>query len=136
MAYTFKLDIFNHDITIVDGKFKRVSGSAEICQRVKVALWHYYQEYFLNRDHGVPYYQKNNSGIAILGSKLSDQTIYNIFRQKIMEIPGVLQVKSMNIEHVMRDCFFSCAILVRSDNGDNIEEIAMSNLNIGGQYAG
>ena len=53
MSYTLKLDTFNHDIRILNGKFERISGAAEVCQRVKVALWHYFQEYFLNREHGI-----------------------------------------------------------------------------------
>lgn len=137
MAYTFKLDIFNHDITIVGGVFKRIDGAAEICQRIKVALWHYYQEYFLNREHGIPYYEKNNNGIGIMGSKLSQQTILNIFRHKIMEVPGVVEVKSINMEHIGRDYFLSCVVNVRSsENDSNIEEMNINSIEVGGQYGG
>lgn len=133
MAYTFKLDVFNHDIQIRDGKIVRISGASEVCQRVKVALWHYFGEYFLDREHGIPYYQKNNAGVAILGSKMSQQTLYNLLRQKIMEVPGVLQVKTANITRIGRDYYFSCKIIVQHGPADGVgQEIEVQNISLAG----
>lgn len=133
MSYTLKLDVFNHDIKIRGGKFERINGASEVCQRVKVALWHYFGEYFLNRPAGIPYYQKNNVGFAIMGSKMSQQTLYNLLRKKIMAVPGVLQVKSANISRIGREYYFSCSIIVQQGPSDGAgQEIAIQNISLGG----
>lgn len=134
MSYTLKLDTFNHDITIRNGNFVRINGSNEVCQRVKIALQHYFGEYFLNRQNGLPYYQKNNTGVAILGSKMSQQTVYNLLRKKILAIPGVKQVKEANITHIGRDYYFSCKIIVKlGPLDDRGHEMLIQNVNIGGE---
>lgn len=133
MAYTLKLDNFSHDIKIRNGKFERIGGASEVCQRVKIALWHYFGEYFLNREHGIPYYSKKNIGDAILGSKMSRQTLYNLFRKKILAVPGVLQVKQANISRIGRDYYYSCSIIVApGPNDESIHQIEIQNISIGG----
>lgn len=133
MSYTLKLDTFSHDLIINGGKFKRISGAAEVCQRVKIALWHYFDEYFLDRQHGIPYYSKKNIGDAIMGSKMSRQTLYNLFRKKILAVPGVLQVKQANITRLGRDYYYSCKIIVAPGPKDTaIQEIQIQNIALGG----
>ena len=133
MSYTLKLDTFNHDIKIRGGKFERINGAAEVCQRVKVALWHYFGEYFLDREHGIPYYSKKNIGEAILGSKMSRQTLYNLLRQKILAVPGVLQVKETNISRIGRDYYYSCSIIVAPGPNDApSRQVEIQNIAIGG----
>ena len=132
MSYTLKLDHFEHDIRIVDGKFERISGANEVCQRVKVALWHYLGEYFLNRESGIPYYSKRNDAQGILGSKMSQQTVYNIFRSKILAVPGVLRVKNANITKIGRNYYYSCSIVVAPGADGTNEEMTIQNISIGG----
>ena len=133
MAYTLKLDTFNHDLILKNGHFQRVNGSSEVCQRVKVALWHYFKEYFLNREHGIPYYSSKNIGDAVMGSKMSRQTLYNLFRKKIMDVPGVLQVKNANITRIGRSYYYSCSIVVTPGPGDTgVQNIDIQNIALGG----
>ena len=132
MSYTMKLDVFSHDLHIRGGRLERINGSAEVCQRVKIALWHYQGEYFLNRQNGVPYYPNENVGEYIMGSKMSRQTIYNILRQKILSVPGVLQVSDARISRIGRDYYYSCRIVVESNSGiEQTEQIEIQNVSIG-----
>lgn len=132
MAYTLKLDTFSHDLTIKNGHLVRVSGADEVRQRIKIALWHYFNEYFLNRPNGLPYYQQKNAGISILGSKMSRQTIYNIIREKILSIPGVLAIKNAQITKSGRDYYYSCSVTVQRGPADGgIQDITIQNISIG-----
>ena len=133
MCYTFKLDYFSNDLKInSSGHFERIRGADEVCQRVKIALNHQFSEYFLNRLSGVPYYMNDDEGNRILGSKNSEQLIYNILRKKILDVPGVLQVKSPSLTKMGRKYYFSCSILVQKGIGKQEEsEFEITNLEIG-----
>lgn len=133
MAYTLKLDYFNNDLRInSQGHFERISGADEVCQRVRIALRHQFSEYFLNRLGGVPYYSKDEDGVAILGSKNSEQLISNILRKKIMAVPGVMQVSNIIITKMGRNYYFSCKITVEKDSQTNTgSEYDITNIEIG-----
>ena len=113
--------------------FNYISGTQEVCQRVRILLQHQFSEYFLNRLGGIPYYRNNEEQIKLLGSKNSDQIICNILRKKIMNVPGVLQVKSPSISKIGRQCYFSCSILVDGENEISFnQQYEIANLQIGG----
>ena len=86
MTWTLRLDQFSHDARIVDGKFQRVRGSDEVRQRVKVAIWHYIREYFLNVPDGVPWYEQ------ILGRKSGTDLVSQLLRRRILQTPGVIRI--------------------------------------------
>lgn len=133
MAYTLKLDYFTNDLVInSSGHFERISGGEEVCQRVRVALQHQFSEYFLNRLGGIPYYTKTQDQIKILGSKNSDQLICNLLRKKLLDVPGVLQVKNPSITRMGRNYYFSCSILVETNGQQNSSfEYEITNIQIG-----
>lgn len=112
--------------------FDYISGGEEVCQRVKIALQHQFSEYFLNRLGGIPYYINNEEQVKVLGSKNSDQIICNLFRKKLMAVPGVLQVMNPSITRIGRESFFSCSILVDKNNeSSSNSEYQISNIQIG-----
>lgn len=86
MTWTLRLDQFSHDLRIVNGKMVRVRGSDEVRQRVKVAIWHYIREYFLNVPDGVPWYE------SILGRKSGTDIVAQILRRRILQTPGVIRI--------------------------------------------
>lgn len=128
MSFTMKLDTFSHDIHIKDGKFVRIKGSDEVRQRIKVALWHHFDEYFLNRPGGLPWYSK------ILGSKMNETTLQNLIRNKVQQVPGVIQVLSIAVTRKIRDYIVSIACIVRSGPGETqTSTINISGITIGGE---
>lgn len=133
MAYTLKLDTFSHDLTIKNGKFVRVNGADEVRQRIKVALWHHYNEYFLNRGNGLPYYDYGAGHTHIMGSKLSQQTLHNMLRNKILSVPGVLRLVDSEITRLGRQYLYSCKVAVQKGPGDpKGDTIWIQGLSIGG----
>lgn len=127
MSFTGKLDVFSHDLKIKNGKIVRVQGADEVRQRIKVALWHHFDEYFFNRPAGVPWYQ------SILGSKMSQESLQNILREKIQIVPGVIQVLSLQVTNLGRDYTASITALVERGPADRESFVNIDGIFLGGQ---
>ena len=125
MAWTLKLDQFSHDLRIENGRFVRVNGADEVRQRVKVAIWHYIEEYFLNIPNGVPWYEQ------ILGRKAGTAIVSLILRRKILATPGVIRIVDflVNFDTITRTFTLSSTIQVEGNQFDP-ETIFPLNLNI------
>lgn len=90
MSFTFALNGY-HDLSINrEGKLASVYGPEEVKQRILVSLRHYWEEYFLNVPDGIPWYE------IILGSK-DLATVESIIRGKILDVPGVVAIVSIDI---------------------------------------
>lgn len=88
MAYTGKLGKISHDLQISKGKLLYISGDNELIQRIKIALWHYRGEYFLNTDAGVPWYSK------IEGRRTNAGNVSSELRRAILKVYGVSRIVS------------------------------------------
>ena len=74
----------NNDLCFKDYRLKLVSGNDEILQRVKIRLRFFKNEWFLNTEHGIPYYQD------ILGKKKVDiNVVQSIFKENILDIEDI-----------------------------------------------
>lgn len=89
MAFTWLLNS-RHDLSIIGGKFRTVYRAEEVKQRILVTLLHYWGEYFLNTQDGVPWYE------VILGSK-NRKNVELILRRIILEVPGVIGIVGFKI---------------------------------------
>lgn len=125
MAWTLKLDQFTHDLKIVDGKLQRLNGADEVRQRIKVAIWHYIEEYFLNIPNGVPWYEQ------ILGRKNGSNIVSKILRRKILKTPGVIRIVDFQVrfDTITRTFFLSARVQVEGNQFDP-ETIIPLSLNI------
>lgn len=111
MAVTGSLGRISHDLQVTNkGTIKLTASDAEIVQRVKVALWHYDAEYFLNTLVGVPWHEQ------ILGRKQYAGTISSILRRAILNVEGVVRLEafSMLFDTVHRILTVSATITVTS----------------------
>jgi hypothetical protein len=125
MSWELQLSAIDHDLVIRDGTFRLVNGAQEVAQRVKVSLLHWRGEYFLNRLNGVPWK-------SILGSKMSDSSLSNILRQKILLVPGVLRIVEFSLSKVNRSYSVDVSIYVQKGPGDTSGEmITLQNISIG-----
>lgn len=77
------------DISFSAGQLQMVSGGDSIVQAVKIALQFFKGEWFLDPNKGVPYFQE------ILGHKPTNNSLVTIFKNVILEVPGVLDVVSL-----------------------------------------
>ena len=125
MAWTLKLDQFSHDLRIVNKRFVRLNGAEEVRQRVKIALWHYINEYFLNIPNGVPWYEQ------ILGRKSGSSVVSKILRRKILVTPGVISIVEfqVNYESIPRVFNLTAVIQVVGNQSDPLTLLPLS-LNI------
>lgn len=127
MSYSLRLDTFSHDLMIRDGHFVRVQGADEVRQRIKVALYHHHNEYFLNRPGGIPWYT------SVLGSKMKDTQIINLIRQKTQRVPGVIQIMDISLTRSGRDYIVEVKALVQNGPGDTQGGlITVSGISVGG----
>ncbi len=81
------------------------NSDAEILQRIKVRLRFFKDEWFLNSEHGVPYFrdivETEASDIYILGSKSLDLNILeSIFREQILDVEGVKGLIESSVDYV------------------------------------
>lgn len=93
---TFTLDS-NNDFYFENKKLAIISGNntdEEILQRIKVRLKFFKDEWFLNSEHGLPYFQD------ILGSKNLDfNIIESILREQILQVEGVKEILESSIDY-------------------------------------
>lgn len=127
MSYSLRLDAFSHDLKISGGHFVRVQGADEVRQRIKVALYHHHNEYFLNRPGGIPWYSR------ILGSKMKETQIINLIREKTQRIPGVIQIMDISLTRSGRDYMVEIKALVQKGPADTQGGlITVSGISVGG----
>lgn len=55
MAYDFALSAKNHDIIIQDGDFLLIDNAERVAQQIKIVLWTWLGEWFLDSRKGVDY---------------------------------------------------------------------------------
>lgn len=83
----------NNDIFFEKGGIRLVEDGAEVVQHVRTRLLFYMGEWFLDKLAGVPYFQSIFVKPADLGN------IESIFKTKILETPGVLQLNEFTMTY-------------------------------------
>jgi len=124
MSWTLKLDPINHDLKISSGKFLKTFGAEEVRQRVKIALYHYFGEYFLNVQKGVPWHTE------ILGAKNGRDVLSNIIRKKILEVPGVIRIINFSLTYTVSTRSYSITsnIMVRKNSSDSTDYLTVDGI--------
>ena len=115
------LDLSSGDAVFVKGTTSVVrEAGANVAQRLYIMLRTFMGEWYLNIEHGVPYFQ------SILGQKNTKQAIDLIFQQKILEEEGVQEVleftSSLSVARV-----YSMSFKVKANN----LVVALTNIEIG-----
>lgn len=68
-------------------------GIEAVAQGLRVRLLNFQGEWFLDLDSGTPWFQD------ILGQVYDQNKIRSIFRQRILEAPGVASIDSLELEY-------------------------------------
>ncbi len=126
MAYTLKLNQDTHDLTISGGKLEFVNGAGEVRQRVKIALWHLFGEYFLNAGKGVPWYEEIN-GVREITDRIS-----NILRTQILDVPGVIRIVDFGLQlnRPLRLMEVTGSIVTESNDSDRQDTIVLDGITL------
>lgn len=94
MSLDIKLDPTKHDLSFSKtNDLVLIDGAARIAQQVKVTLLTFFGEWFLDQTFGVPYLE------YILVKNPNRSQIENILRSKVMDVPGVTAVPTVDIQY-------------------------------------
>jgi hypothetical protein len=87
----------DNDLYFTDRRLTIISGSntdEEILQRIKIRLRFFKDEWYLNSDHGLPYFED------ILGTKNVDiNGVESLFREQILDVEGVREITESAIDY-------------------------------------
>lgn len=111
MSMTWKLDTASNDVKIVGGKLVKVQGAEEVRQRILVTLKHFWNEYWLNLQGGVPWYE------LILGGK-NPQLSAAVLRKIILSVPNVVGMIRFDSSFKDRQLKIDCVVEVQTINGN------------------
>lgn len=115
----FKLDD-NNDLVIENNNLVLIDGADFVKQLLKERLQTFLGEWFLDIEIGIPYFQD------ILKKNVSLNTIANIFKNEILQTPGVIELEKFDLDYNENTRELSLSFAVRSLDGSitiNIEEL-------------
>ncbi len=82
-----------HDIELSNERMTLVDGNEAIAQHLRVRLQFFLGEWFLDISEGIPFFRE-------VFTKITSQTVVrSIFRQVIVETPGISQVSEFNFQY-------------------------------------
>jgi len=115
------LDPQTHDLVFVNGVATVTQTPSEIvAQRLKVKLYTFLGEWFLDTSIGVPYFQQ------IFGKVRSKSSIDVIFQTIISEDEGVAEIREFNSEMSVGDRGYTMTFKVRASDGTVTDPITIS----------
>lgn len=82
----------SNDIIVENGAFKLVEDGAEVVQHVRTRLLFYKNEWFLNRNSGVAYFQE------IFVKPSNPAATESIIKTEIIRTPGILSLITFAME--------------------------------------
>lgn len=138
MAFTWAIAPTDYDFIINrDGQIQTVYGTEEVRQRIIVTLNHFWAEYFLATDHGMPWYE------IMLGSK-DYSMVESLIKRAVLGVPGVISIMSTAVSNPTGSNNRQFAISIRAEVegilAPNIVDIEYSLINFstfnGSSYAG
>jgi hypothetical protein len=109
-----------HDMLFINGECPVKTNEGDVvAQRLFIMLRTFQQEWFLNLDHGVPYW-------SILGSKLPKESIDRILQAKVLAEEGVAEIITWTSTLDNTKRIYECRFNVRTTNGAVTQTITVS----------
>ena len=113
------------DLVFVNGPLPRSATTQEllevVTQRLFIRLRTFREEWFINTEYGVPYYQR------ILGKKTSKSAVDLIFQEQILAEAGVQEITFFN--STFRNRQYTLQFRVRVSNGEETATISLNPIN-------
>ena len=104
-----RLDDLTHDLMIVDGAPQIV---ADVAQAIKIRLSTVRGEWFLDTELGIPYFEDLFVKAPDLGR------VRSIYRQEIIDTPGVLDVRTIDLDYAPATRELTISFNADSDAGE------------------
>lgn len=107
------VDKITHDLFLNDNDLQIASGADQLEQNLKIRLMFFKNEWFLDTDSGVPYYEN------ILVKNPNIGNIESIYKAIIMDTPGVQEILEFKSEFDNTTREYSISFKVRTDYGES-----------------
>lgn len=115
------LDPNTHDLVFVNGQSLVTQTQAEVvAQRLKITLYTFLGEWFLDTSIGVPYFQQ------IFGKGRTKSAVDVIFQRFISNDPGVIEIREFQSTLSPQGRGYSMTFTVRVANNVITEPITLS----------
>lgn len=111
----FRLDPVTNDIYVDGFSFATVQDEIdEVSQRLTVKLLFFKEEWFLDRNYGIPYFQ------TIFVKNVDKETVDNIYKQAIITETGVEELVSYSSVFDRINRVFTVTATVRMSSGNTL----------------
>jgi len=115
-----KLDSDN-DVLVENGDLVLLTGVEAVGQHLRNRLNTFFQEWFLDKREGVPYFEH------IFKKKINPLVVDGIFKREIINTPGILELKSFNLDIDGTLRVLTLSFTASSTDGDiNFSEVVPS----------
>jgi hypothetical protein len=109
-----KLDVNTGDLVFENGDLVLATGADAIAQHLKIRLRMFEGEWFLDPRQGLPYFRQ------ILQKTPDVSSIGGIFRQAILETPGVESITRLDVELNRQTRALSINFTAKVDAGEEL----------------
>lgn len=122
---TDRLSPFYGDSVWVNGPLTKAEitqpFTQNVGQRLRIRLLSFQEEWFLDQEYGVPYFQR------VLGMKPTKSAIDLIFQQEILDVRGVREITFFS--STFQNRIYSLSFRVRVVTGEETETISLNPIN-------
>jgi len=112
----------NNDLILQNGSFLTVSDAAQVVQHVRTRLLFYTNEWFLDIQAGVPYFER----IFVKPADLAD--IESILKVQILQTPGVETLTEFNMAYNETTRALDVAFSASTEFGDINNQTILINI--------
>lgn len=120
MAYDIALNTKTHDIAIDSGNFRLIDNKERIAQQLRITLWEWLGEWFLDARDGVPYRE------YILVKNPNMKHIRQVISDNIMKVAGVNRIDELNLNYDPKSRTLIVDFAVDTDEGQIIKTEVLS----------
>ena len=120
MAYDLALNRGTHDLQLVNGDLLVINNKERIAQQLRVTLWEWLGEWFLDARDGVPYRE------YILVKNPNMKHIRQVLSESIMKVDGVNRIDELNLKYDPKNRTLIVTFAVDTDDGQIVRTEVLS----------
>lgn len=120
MAYDLALNRNTHDLQLVNGDLMVINHKERIAQQLRITLWEWLGEWFLDARDGVPYRE------YILVKNPNMKHIRQVLSEHIMKVEGVNRIDELNLKYDPKNRTLIVDFAVDTDEGQIVRTEVLS----------
>ena len=120
MAYDLALNRGTHDLQLINGDFLVIDNKERIAQQLRITLWEWLGEWFLDARDGVPYRE------YILVKNPNMNHIRQVLTENIAKIEGVNRIDELNLSYDTKNRTLIVDFAIDTDDGQIVRTEVLS----------